>query len=34
MREGIIEIFAWWCDVCVKIYSPIINRFNRSSDEF
>lgn len=34
MREGIINIIVWWCDVCVKIWSPVVDKFVRSHDDF
>lgn len=34
MLTHVQEIVAWWCDVCVKIWSPVIDRIRNASDNF
>lgn len=34
MKEKAIHIIVLWCDFCVKIWSPIVDKINRSQDDF
>lgn len=34
MKEAAIKIVVLWCDFCVKIWSPVVDKINRSYDVF